>query len=367
MPSFNRMMKLVCHFDRKTRFLIINGLISLLMLLSVSFFPEKQHSGTAESEEASAIMAKSLDIISAYCRDKHININEINDPGSTGLIGEELSEITTTVGHLEAKRTTLNPNFAALITSWLMEAGVRHYDTIAIACSGSFPALMVASLSACNAMDLHSRSILSIGASSYGATSIDFTLLDIYQLLQDNGIVDSKPIAVSPGGKNDIGEEFDDVTVRKIMNKAERYGIPFIYESNLSSNLFQREALYCAGNTEIKAFINIGGGFANMGTSPLSLKLQPGLNRSATLPDKKNQGVIFSMLEKDIPVIHLLYIEGIARKYNLTWDPVSIPWFENQEFNTAKLESPLIRIMSILYLVYFVFILIRYYTMNNIK
>jgi len=40
------------------------------------------------------------------------------------------------------------------------------------------------------------------------------------------------------------------------MNKAEQYGIPFIYESNLSSNLFQREALYCAGNTEIKAFIN---------------------------------------------------------------------------------------------------------------
>lgn len=356
------MMNLLNHFNRKNKFLFINGLIGLILIIVASYIPEnKQTFSPPELQKAAKIMEKSLDIISSYCRKNNININEIYDPFNTGLIGSEISEITTTTGHLEAKRTTINPNFAALIVNLLMEAGVNNGDTIAIGCSGSFPALLIASLSAAKAMNLNSRVILSIGSSSYGATNINFTLLDIYNLILDNNIVDSKPIAVSLGGENDIGKEFDEDIVKTIKSKIQSNGIPFIYEKNLQSNVLKREALYfTTKNIDIKAFINSGGGFANMGTSPLSLKLQPGLVKSVSFPEKNRRGVIFSMLDKEISVINLLFIKGIAQKYNLTWDPVSKPKSKDNYYNFTNLVSPAIPILSMLYLIYFCFILIRY-------
>ena len=42
----------------------------------------------------------------------------------TGLIGVEHSVITTSIGRLEAKRTSVNPNFAGLLVLFLNKCGV---------------------------------------------------------------------------------------------------------------------------------------------------------------------------------------------------------------------------------------------------
>ena len=47
------------------------------------------------------------------------------DPMKTGLIGLESSPLTTTLGQLEAKRTTTNPALAALLVRLLRQAGVK--------------------------------------------------------------------------------------------------------------------------------------------------------------------------------------------------------------------------------------------------
>jgi poly-gamma-glutamate system protein len=355
--------------SKKTRFLLVNGLISLIILFAISFIPEKEYpAAPPEFREAAKIMEESLEIISSYCRENNLNMDELADPGKTGLIGPEMTEITTSIGHLEAKRTTINPNFAALLVSLLMEAGVEKNDTIAITCSGSFPALLIASLSAAKAMKLNPRVILSIGSSSYGATNINFTLLDIYEILRNNRIVNSKPIAVSLGGTDDIGSEFEEEVTALIQSKIDLYGTHFIYESDLQSNVKKRESLFFPEKgVDIKAFINAGGGYASMGTSSLILTLPPGLVWEAPLPEKNSRGVIYSMLDRGIPVIHLLFIKGIAQKYNLMWDPVSLPEYREHNYRMDKSGFPGMAIVSIFYLVYFSFILIRYNRLNNMK
>lgn len=46
------------------------------------------------------------------------------------MIGDEYTPITTSLGSEEAKRTTANPDMAALLVQMLTEAGVKSGDTI---------------------------------------------------------------------------------------------------------------------------------------------------------------------------------------------------------------------------------------------
>jgi len=335
----------------------------------ISLLPGRQSiPSPPEFRKAADIMKESIEIISSYCQQNSINIDEQLDPLKTGLIGPEMTGITTSIGHLEAKRSTINPNFASLIVALLKEAGVRQNDTIAIACSGSFPALMIASLSAAKAMDLHPKIILSIGASSYGATNMDFTLFDIYDLLLKSGIFNFNLTAISPGGTNDTGSEFEKDAVTRLEADAEQLGIPFIYEEDLISNIEVRESLYFKENgAGIKAFFNIGGGYASMGTSSRILTLSPGLVREAPLPETGTRGMIYKMLGRDIPVIHLLYIKGIVQKYNLKWDPVSIPEYRDHPSNADQNKSLIRLFTGIAYMIYFSFILFHYNRLKNMR
>ena len=50
------------------------------------------------------------------------------DPAETGLIGRSMSLVTSMPGHLRAKQTSVNPNFAAAVVQMLSEAGVEKGD-----------------------------------------------------------------------------------------------------------------------------------------------------------------------------------------------------------------------------------------------
>ena len=61
------------------------------------------------------------------------------DYHQTGMIGESYTGITTTLGAIEAKRTTAWPEMGALCVRLLHEAGVRSGDTVGAGFSGSSP------------------------------------------------------------------------------------------------------------------------------------------------------------------------------------------------------------------------------------
>lgn len=315
--------------DKKLQWLIvIAGIISIIAFLAVKIFTTEyalSHSDIKAS--ASQIMKNAISIISAYCDSAGIPINLTVDPNRTGLIGSEISPIATTLGNLEAKRTTTNPNFAALLVQLLEESGVVSRDTIAIGCSASFPALMIATLAAAQAMDVHPIFIISLGSSSFGASNPEFNLLHIFQVLHQKNILTVPPAAVSLGGDLDIGRDFDSEIREQLIRQIKSSGIPFIFEPNLEKNVAQRMKLFEENSSpsRLAAFVNIGGSYSNLGTSALVLNVKPGMTKPDPIPPKAERGVLFEMAARKVPIIHLLYIKGLALQYGLPWDPIPLP------------------------------------------
>lgn len=114
--------------------------------------------------KAAERMAEAERALYDYVRQNDIPI-EKDDLNDTGLIGPEWTELTTSLGLLEAKRTALQPDFAALLVKYYQEAGLQPGDTVCIGMSGSFPGLGIASIAAANEMGLNVRVIASYGAS----------------------------------------------------------------------------------------------------------------------------------------------------------------------------------------------------------
>lgn len=169
-----------------------------------------------------------------------LSIQKADDPNETGLIGDYLTPITTTLGNLEAKRTSVNPNAAALVVRLLYDAGVRPGDRIAVNCSASFPALNLAVLCAMDAMELEGMVFSSIGASTYGANREEFTYPDMEYILFENGYIHHKSEFVSFGGANDQGLEFSEEVKETIRTRLAELGCSLWEMDNLEENIQAR-------------------------------------------------------------------------------------------------------------------------------
>ncbi len=301
--------------------------LSLLSFALVQIFGLRPLEIRNKMIRASALMKEATAAVRLCREGKGIPVNPQDDINLTGLIGLESSIITTSLGNLEAKRTAANPNFAGLIVSLLDAAGVKRGDTIAIGASSSFPALIVASLCAAKAMELKTLLICSLGASQWGANDPGFHWLDFHQCLLRAGVVEVEPVALSLGGDGDVGKDMSPEGRSLLREAAQKSGARFLDGSDLSRNVEERLRLFGvdSSSARLKAFVNIGGGYANMGTDSEILRVPPGLAAFGRLPAPERRGVIFEMAARRIPVIHLLYIKGICERYGLPWDPRPLP------------------------------------------
>jgi len=301
--------------------------LSLAYFLLARFIPVPEPALNAEMTAASRLMA-SASVAIKDCREgRGVKVDRETDPNGTGLIGWETSAITTSAGRLEAKRTTTNPNFAALVVSLLHEAGARRGDAVAIGASSSFPALIVATLSAAKVMGVEPLIISSLGASQWGGNVPEFTWLDMEECLVAAGLIDFVPIARAVGGDEDVGRDMSPEGRALLETRIRAGGVLFLEESDLERNVASRMKIYRqgAGTRPIKAFVNIGGSWANMGTNAEVLKLRPGLADAVFIPPPGERGVLQAMAAEKIPVIHLLNIKGLCERYGFPWDPRPLP------------------------------------------
>ncbi len=252
-----------------------------------------------------------------------------DDVNRTGFIGVRYSPLTTTLGDLAAKRTTTNPNMAALLVRLLYEAGAERGDAVAIGASGSFPALIVATLAAAHAMGLHPILICSLGASQWGANDPRFTWLEIEDCLVAAGVFPEtyRAVAVSLGGDRDAALELDLEVRDALVAAVASRGARFLYEPDLGRNVAERVRTYDAHaeGRRIAAFAGIGGNWADMGEDPAVLTLQPGLNVLTVVPEGPGRGVALAMAAAGIPLVHLLNMRGLTTRYGLPWDPSPLP------------------------------------------
>ncbi|MCK5651870.1 MAG: poly-gamma-glutamate system protein, partial [Gemmatimonadetes bacterium] len=159
-------MKAVPHVDgRLTRRIVAAAVVSLVAWVALeSLSPRPTVTWSEEMHDAAGRMWEAIAVIAGHHGTVGIRIDEAIDPNRTGLIGPEYTELFTTLGQLEAKRTTTNPDVSALLVHLLRRAGVTSGDTIAVGASASFPALMIATVTAAEAMGAHPVAILSLGA-----------------------------------------------------------------------------------------------------------------------------------------------------------------------------------------------------------
>jgi poly-gamma-glutamate system protein len=255
-------------------------------------------------------------------------VDNINDPNETGLIGFEYSPITSERGSFSAKTSTTNPNYAALIVQFLKELDVKEGDYIAVGVTGSFPGLNISLYAALQTLKLNPIIITSVASSSWGANDPDFTWLDMEKVLSDSGVFKFTSVAASIGASKDIGRGLSTEGVDMIKDAVKRNNTELIYCDTIPDDITQRMKIYSsyAKGNPLKAYINVGGGVASLGSKRNGRKIPSGLNKSISMEVfKDKKGVVYEMAKQEIPVIHLLDISMLAKTYGLPMKPIPLP------------------------------------------
>ena len=281
--------------------------------------------------KAANLMKQCLQSLKKSRLENSIFIDIENDPNETGIVGVPYSLITTDEGDLDAKLTTLDPNFSAVIVDLLFTAGLEKNDTIAVMLTGSMPGANIALLSACQVMGIHPIIISSIGASQWGANQVDFTWLDMEDILIQNKLINSRSVASSIGGRNDMGRLLSPLGRDLIMENIKNYDLPLIRENRLADNIKKRTDIYNEYHPIDKydGVVNIGGGVASLGTSFNYRLIPPGIVNRSDIVDIDNssgiEGAFSIFLKKNIPGLHILNIKSIIENYNLPFAPIPHP------------------------------------------
>ena len=282
--------------------------------------------------KAANLMKESMVELKNLRMEAGVFIDDENDPNETGLVGSPFSLITTDEGDLDAKLTTLDPNFSAGMVELMLRMSLQEGDTVAILLTGSMPGANIAVLTAASAMGLIPMVITSVGASQWGANHTDFTWLDMESILFNKGLINSRSVAASVGGRNDMGRLLSPAGREIIISNIENYNIPLIRKNRLAENIDERMKLFESFNkiTNYSGMINVGGGVASLGTSFNSKLLPAGIvNRSdvvnISIRDGGIEGVLAKFAKKNVPVLHVLNIKSLTEQLGMPFAPIPIP------------------------------------------
>ena len=318
---------------QRTRILFALAFVSLCLVYMVSNSKTYINNFNIDKKYLAVdIMVESINIIK-----KNKSISE-SDIYKTGLIGDANSDITTIQYKdsliLQSKIATTNPNFSAFIIDLLEESNLEKGDSVAVSMTGSFPGANIAVLSACKALGLNPVIISSLGSSSWGANTINYSWLEIEKKLNDNDIFNYQSIGCSIGGENDLGDNLSDDGIELIEEIIAESDVLFINESNLDKNISKKINLF----DEImnySAFINIGGNASSLGPGKGKGSIKGGIinpilkdDSSEIYFDNENselfykdfkKSISYHFLDKNIPVINIKNINSLLKDYGVEY------------------------------------------------
>ncbi|WP_404305848.1 poly-gamma-glutamate system protein [Neorhodopirellula lusitana] len=271
---------------------------------------------------------------------------DLHDPADTGMLGPSMSLVTSLPGHLDAKQTSVNPNFAAVALRLLIDAGVRPGDRIAIGCTGSFPALNIAVYSAAESLGCRPVIISSAASSQFGANSPDLMWPDMEKMLFEEGIIPFRSEMVSRGGFQDRAAGMSDETREILEASIHRSGLPLMDSKDDQDAIERRMLLYSEAveDETYAVYINVGGGDASVGGTlgndtlgegvirPVSAyspgrllgATQVGMAKSPDGEPSPNDCVAARFLASGVPVINMINAVKLAKQYGLPVMPTEI-------------------------------------------
>jgi len=318
------------------------SLIIVTILITI-FSSRKSISSLYDKQiEASNLSKECLNKISLYNENRGMELNEADTYNSYLLGTNKYNLITTTTGSVSSKRTSLNPNYAALFIKMFSEAGIKEGDEVAICISSSFPGLNISCLCACQVMNLKTCVMSSIGSSQLGANDPEFVFPEWVDYLYNLGLLNKRVDYVSYGGEYDTSEGFFDNSKREsekekpdseaiidIKNRLVISGHNFIEIEDFKENIETRMSLINNKLKNLKLFINIGGSVIGLGKDESSKYLYRGVIKPNYLKSSKTynteySGLMERYLVKGVTAISMLNMKGICTDYNMVYDPVAI-------------------------------------------
>jgi poly-gamma-glutamate system protein len=344
------------HVSRVVHVLV--ALIAVATLLSVERFQIVHVQPHFEEKlEAANHMQRGMDVIRTH-RVRHAAAVDLDvDPTNSGLIGFAASSVTTNTGSLEAKWTTANPNWAAVVVDLLLRSGVERGDLVAVGVSGSFPALNLATFVAIEGLDLEAVSVSSAGASSWGANIPGLSWLDMERILIEAEVISHGSVAASLGGARDRAIGMSRSGRRRLRDAIERNGVTFIETKDEIESIEQRMKIYAqhAGGRRFAAYVNAGGSLVSIGPKSVKRIYKPGLILKPHPRALQIDSVIMRFLTDGVPVINLSKVLPLAEQYGLPSEPLELPpvgegsVFEKREYSRPLLAGSLVFLLAALY------------------
>ena len=283
--------------------------------------------------EASELAKKAMDAIKEYKKDNGIPLSS-EDVLETGMIGTgSKTTITTTEGVIEAKRTSCNPEWAAVIVRIIYKAGLKEGDEVGMIFSGSFPALNICAMAASQVCGLKSSIMASIGASYYGANQTECTFFDMSNYLFDLGIMNKKVDYFSLGGADDIGYTFKEPFRTEIIERINSSSSEFIYEEDYRKNIDGRLKILNENVPDMKLMINCGGTIVAYGQG-LNVFSETGYfkgykNRRTLNEVINNRGDNYGLLQcvrlMGVDVFSMKDLKTLSEAYGIPYDPSTMP------------------------------------------
>lgn len=317
---------------QKTSTLVILSVLSIIcFIFSINSKIIEVSPSYNSKVKAANLMKAAMDELKNYRMEQSVFIDSENDPNETGLVGEPFSLITTDEGDLDAKLTTLDPNFSAIMVDLMYQLNLTENDTVAILMTGSMPGANIAVLTACKSLGLFPVTISSVGASQWGANQIDFTWLDMERILFEKELIPSVSIAASIGGRNDMGRLLSPAGREIILENILKYNIPLIKKNRLNDNILDRMEQFKKYGTidSYKAVINIGGGVASLGTSFNLKLLSPGVVDKSNINTIERsggiEGVFSRFIKANVLGLHILNIRPLIERYKMQFAPIPLP------------------------------------------
>ncbi len=301
---------------REIRLLIVLFFaIALIIFTELVLRIQSPRKDAAEMREARELAGKWMGIVDSEKQHRGIAAEVKSGIKHSNFLGAEFTPVTTTLGSLEAKEFSTNPEFAALVMRLLHEAGITSDSRVGITLSGSFPALGIAALAALQILSVEVTMFSSLGASSYGANQVGALWIDYERWLIESGELRYKSELVTYGGENDNGTAIYPEGIQAIDSTLAEYGIEPYRPGNLHEAVAHKTMLLL--ENDINLLINIGGNQASLGACQHALEIPPGLIQSLLVCDHPNRGLIHRFSRAGIPVIQLLNIRELAIKYGI--------------------------------------------------
>ncbi len=249
------------------------------------------------------------------------------DPNRTGMIGQEYTPITTTIGELPAKRTATNPDFAAALVRQIASLALARGTPVVIVVSGSFVGGDIAAITATETLGLRPIVIASLSASMWGANEPEFNLTDMLSTLRERNVIRTRAVAAVLGGGGAIGGSMDADGVAALRRSAARDGVPIVEARPVAAVI---DALLTrinatAGDARPGAVINVGGALIGLGSCRESHEWSPGLTRKSLPCSDGTPGLAMRLAADGLPVLHIINMRRLALEWGLPFDPTPLP------------------------------------------